>query len=124
MAVWVGTVDDLWSFGRPIGEGGPWKNARVSAGQSSEPYLMTGYEKKAVTLSHTGAQPVRMRVEVDLSGTDTWVEYASFDVPAGKPLEHVFPDEFQAYWVRVKSDAATTVNESNLISPACASLTG
>ena len=108
VALWVGAVDDLWSFGRPVGEGGPWKEAQVTAGQASEPYLMTGYEKKTLSLSHRGRDPVRMRVEVDLSGSDTWVEYAAFDVPAGKPLEHVFPEEFQAYWVRVRSDAATT----------------
>ncbi len=107
-AVWVGAVDDLWTFGRPVGEGGPWKDAQVKAGEPSEPYLMTGYEKKKLTLSHTGAQAVRMRVEVDLTGTGKWVEYASFDVPAGKPHEHVFPEGYQAYWTRVTATADTT----------------
>jgi hypothetical protein len=69
---------------------------------------MTGYERKTLTLSHSATQPVRMRVEVDLSGTGSWVEYASFAVPPGRGLDHAFPDGFQAYWARVKSDSATT----------------
>ena len=107
-AVWVGAVDDLWSLGRPRGEGGPWKDAVVKAGEPSDPYLMTGYEKKTLTLSHRGAQAIRMGVQVDLTGTGKWVEYGPFEVPAGKPFTHVFPDGFQAYWVRVSADRDTT----------------
>lgn len=107
-ALWVGAVDDLWAFGRPVGEGGPWKDSAVQAGEPSEPYLITGYEKKTLSLSHTGTQPVRMRVELDLTGTGKWVEYASFEVTPGKTHVHVFPRGFQAYWLRTISTAATT----------------
>jgi len=108
VSLWVGAVDDLWTFGRPVGEGGPWKDTAVKAGEPSEPYLMTGYERKKLTLSHAAARPVRMNLEVDLTGTGHWVSYAKLDVPAGRPLEHVFPDGFQAYWLRVTSEIATT----------------
>jgi len=107
-AVWVGSVDDLWAFGRPVGEGGPWKDSAVQAGVASDPYLMTGYERKKLTLSHTGSAAVRMRIEVDLTGTGHWVQYASYDVAARQPTDHVFPAGFQAYWVRVTADTVTT----------------
>jgi hypothetical protein len=107
-AVWVGAVDDLWRFGRPVGEGGPWKDAKVQAGEASDPYLMTGYDRKKVSLSHRSDQPVTFKIEVDLTGTGKWVEYASMNVPAGKPVDHVFPDGYQAYWTRVTASAATT----------------
>jgi hypothetical protein len=29
------------------------------------------------------------------------VSYRSFDVPAGKEVNHTFPAEFAAYWVRL-----------------------
>ncbi len=108
VAVWVGVVDDLWSLGKPVGEGGPWKDAAVTAGQPSEPYLMTGYDRKRLTLSHGSNRPVKMRVEVDITGTDKWVPYAMFDVPAGQRVEHRFPDGYQAYWMRVSSDTNST----------------
>jgi hypothetical protein len=107
VALWIGSVDDLWSFGKPAGQGGPWKNTAVNANEPSDPYLMTGYDRKRITLSHTSAHPVRIRVQIDLSGAGHWVEYAAFDVPAGKPAVHDFPDGFQAYWLRVSADSAT-----------------
>ena len=107
-AVWLGVVDDLWSLGKPIGVGGPWKNTAVQPGVASDPYLLTGYDRKTVTLSHTSAAPVRFRVEVDLTGTGQWVNYRSFDVPAGQALAHAFPAAYQAYWLRVVAESATT----------------
>jgi hypothetical protein len=107
-AVWVGSVDDLWAFGRPAGEGGPWKDTAVKAGEPSEPYLMTGYERKRLALSHHAEREVAMRVQVDLTGTGVWAEYARFMVPAGRTQAHAFPAGFQAYWVRVISEVETT----------------
>jgi hypothetical protein len=107
-AVWVGAVDDLWSLGKPVGEGGPWHETQVRAGEPSEPYLMTGYDRKTLRLSHRGTRPVTMKVEVDLSGNGTWGEYGSVDVPAGRVEEHVFPAGYQAYWIRVSANIDTT----------------
>src|SRR5690606_19164427 len=33
VAVWVGTIDDLWRFGKPRGTGGPWKHTPVKSHQ-------------------------------------------------------------------------------------------
>jgi hypothetical protein len=107
-AVWVGAVDDLWSLGKPVGEGGPWKNAAVTAGQPSDAFLMTGYDRKTLTLVHEAKENVRMRVEVDLTGTGKWVTYTTLEVPAGRAIEHRFPDGYQAYWLRVVSGTPTT----------------
>ena len=100
-ALWVGEVDDLWKFGKPRGVGGPWKNTAVTAGKASDAYLMTGYDKKTLTLSHTANESVAITVEVDVSGTGDWQPYQTFDVPAGKSVEHRFPAAFGAYWVRL-----------------------
>ena len=52
-AVWAGVVDDLWKLGKPRGVGGPWKDTKVNAGETSDPYLMTAFDKKSVQLSST-----------------------------------------------------------------------
>jgi hypothetical protein len=69
---------------------------------------MTGYDKKTLTLSHRGTQTVTMKVEVDLAGTGKWVTFATIAVPPGKTVEQAFPEGYQAYWLRVTADAATT----------------
>ena len=107
-AVWAGAVDDLWSLGKPVGVGGPWKDTAVAAGQPSDPYLLTGYDQKSLALSHTSTTPVRVRVEVDLTGTGQWVNYRTFEVPAGQTLTHTFPAAYQAYWLRAVAESPTT----------------
>ncbi len=107
-AVWLGVVDDLWSLGKPVGVGGPWKDSAVQPGVASDPYLLTGYDRKTLMLSHSSLTPVRIRVEVDLTGTGQWVNYRSFDVLAGQSLAHDFPVAYQAYWLRVVAESATT----------------
>ncbi|MCP4644955.1 MAG: hypothetical protein GY851_31225 [bacterium] len=106
-ALWVGEVDDLWRLGKPVGQGGPWKDTRVGAGVPSEPYLMTGYDNKHLELSHNAAEAVRFTLEVDFSGTG-WHTYETFDVPPGETRQHDFPKGFTAYWVRVVLDRACT----------------
>jgi len=108
VALWVGVVDDLWRLGKPRGIGGPWHNSVVRAGEPSDPYLMTGYDRKRVRLAHTSAQPLRMRVEVDISGAGSWVSYRDFEVQPGRSVEHAFSQGFSAYWVRVVASAEAT----------------
>jgi hypothetical protein len=107
-ALWVGALDDLWQLGKPRGVGGPWESTPLSAGAVSDPYLMTGFDQKTLTLSHTSNGSVGFSVDVDISGTGLWQPYKSFSVPSGKGLTHRFPDAFQAYWLRLVSHDATT----------------
>ena len=109
-AVWAGAVDDLWRLGKPVGTGGPWKDAAITAGRPSDPYLMTGYDAKRLTVTQAGGQqPVSVRVEVDLTGDGLWVPYKSLDVAPGGAAEHAFPPAFQACWVRFVADRDATV---------------
>jgi F5/8 type C domain len=105
-AVWAGVVDDLWKLGKPRGQGGPWKESAVVAGVPSDPYLMTGYDKKSVELTVTRESQITL--EVDIDGTGLWVPYKTFDVKSGESLSHSFPKAFSAYWVRAISDNNTT----------------
>ena len=104
VCVWVGVIDDLWQLGKPRGLGGPWKNTSVKAGEPSDPYLMSGYDRKEVTLSHKAGGALHIRLEVDIDGTGLWVPYGRFLVPAGKEIRHTFDEAFGAYWIRAVSE--------------------
>ncbi|MFM2179129.1 MAG: hypothetical protein RL015_3227 [Verrucomicrobiota bacterium] len=106
-ALWTGTVDDLWAFGKTRGEGGPWKNSVVKAGAVSDPYLFTGYDQKHLTLATD--TPVRLTVEADITGDGTWVTYKSFEVSPGEDVEHDFQASLGAYWLRFTSSGDATV---------------
>jgi hypothetical protein len=107
-ALWAGAVDDLWDLGKPVGEGGPWRNTMVKPGIPSDPYLMTGYDRK--NLKITAASPCLITAQVDISGNGDWMDYRSFQIEEGnQTAHHAFPPDFQAYWIRFIGDRSTTV---------------
>jgi hypothetical protein len=106
-ALWVGEVDDLWKFGAPMGEGGPWQDSMVKAGEPSDPYLMAGYDEKDLWLSHHSEKPVTFTVELDFLGDGSWSKYDQLTVKPGESGGIHFPPGFSAHWVRLKADADT-----------------
>ncbi len=103
-AVWAGGIDDLWKFGKPRGIGGPWKDTAVKAGEVSDPYLMTAYELKSLTL--TTSIPANITAEIDITGNGDWATYQTFEVK--DQTKYTFPDAFSAYWIRFTSDKDCT----------------
>jgi len=104
VGLWFGHIDDLWRLGKPTGTGGPWHDTPVAAGVPSDPYLMTGYDRKTLTLSHDADAPVTFTVEVDITADGTWHRYARLLAAPGKPLTHTFPPGYNARWVRLTAN--------------------
>ena len=103
-ALWFGKTDDLWSFGKPSGWGGPWWETPVEADAPSDPYLLTGFDRKCLHLAHEADGPVTFRVEVDFLGTGAWKLYAAIPVGARGYAHHEFPAGFSAHWLRLVAD--------------------
>jgi len=102
--LWFGNIDDLWNMGKPSGWGGPWWETPVKAGATSDPFLMTGFDKKVVHFTQDSDEAVEFSIEVDFLGDGTWKKYKAFTVPAKGYVHHEFPDGFSAHWVRVSVD--------------------
>lgn len=107
LGLWFGGIDDLWKFGKPVGQGGPWKSTSVKAGEASDAYLMTGYDKKTLTLRSD--KDTTVMVEVDIDHQSGWHRYLSMDLKAGESRSHEFPEGFSAHWVRLFSSNDVTV---------------
>ena len=103
-AVWAGVIDDLWKIGKPVGQGGPWKNAEVKASEPSDPYLTGFYDHKKLSLSHNLKEPVKFKIEVEPVGHGPWMTYKEVTIPQGETFKHNFPDNFQARWIRFTSN--------------------
>lgn len=99
-------IDDLWQMGKPKGWGGPWWETVVEAGKVSDPFLMTGFDKKVVHVTHDANHMVYFKFEVDFLGNGLWKEYATLEVPWNGYVHHEFPDAFSAHWIRVTVDKA------------------
>lgn len=105
--VWVGAIDDLWKMGKPVGQGGPWKDSDVRAGVPSDPYLIGFYDDKTLTLSHKSDVPVTFTIEADPTGCGDWMKWQTVTVEPGKEWKFRFPDGFQARWIRFTTDKDT-----------------
>ena len=104
-ALWVGVADDLWAIGKPTGIGGPWNATDVNSREPSDPYIMTGFDKKKLTVCADA--DAKIKVEIDLTGSGTWSTLMSIEVKAGTPVEKDLSG-ISAYWVRFTSDTACT----------------
>ena len=101
-SLWLGGIDDLWKLGKPVGEGGPWKNTKVKAGEPSDPYLMTGYDQKTLVLQ--ADKDCKIITEIDV---DHWTGFhpcKTFNLKAGEKLTYQFPKGFAAHWIRFRSN--------------------
>ncbi|NEW80894.1 MAG: hypothetical protein GZ094_00790 [Mariniphaga sp.] len=103
-AVWAGVIDDLWQMGKPVGEGGPWKNSAVKAGIASDPYLIGFYDKRSLKLSHDSKETVTFTIEVEPIGHGPWMNYKVVTVKPGETFEYSFPETFQSRWIRFAAD--------------------
>jgi hypothetical protein len=93
--LWFGKTDDLWQWGRPAGWGGPWRNSQVKAGVPSDPFLMTGFDKKILHLKGNAD----FKVEVDFLGNGSWEQYRT--IPVRGYVYHIFEPGFSAHWIRL-----------------------
>ncbi len=103
-ALWAGVIDDLWQMGKPVGEGGPWKNSAVKSGETSDPYLIGFYDNRSLKLSHDSKQPVTFRIEVEPIGHGPWMLYKKVTVKPGEVFSYQFSDGFQSRWIRFVAD--------------------
>ena len=103
LALWAGSIDDLWKLGKPTGSGGPWVDNVVAAGEYSEPYLIGFYDDRELNISHKSDSKVVFTVEADPTGEGDWMHYADFEVNPGESMIYHFPAAFQARWIRFKA---------------------
>jgi hypothetical protein len=102
--VWAGTIDDLWKLGKPTGQGGPWKNTKVSANVKSDPYLMGFYDKKSLNISHKSGEAVTFKIEIEAIGHGPWMVFKEVTVKPNEIFEYTFAPDFQARWIRFSTN--------------------
>ena len=107
--LWFGQVDDLWNFGKPSGWGSVWREEEVEAGVPSDPFLMTGFDKKVLHLQNHSDQATDFILEIDYLGNGKWVKHQTIRVAGGTHQAHLFADGFSAHWVRLSLSGESKV---------------
>lgn len=105
-------IDDLWKYGKPTGWGDLWRDETIKANQLSDPFLMTGFDKKTIHFKNNSTTDVEYKIEVDFLGNNTWSTFKTIKVAANAYEYFIFPDGYSAHWLRISTnkDCKTTVS--------------
>jgi hypothetical protein len=76
----------------------------VTAGEPSDPYLMTGFEHKCVHVQNLGSRAATVTIEAGPSGNGRFGSITSITAGAGELATYVFPSGFSCHWARLVSD--------------------
>ncbi len=102
-------IDDLWNYGKPTGWGAVWQDEKVQANEFSDPFLMTGFDKKTVHFINKGKEEIEFTIEIDVMGNDEWHHYKTIKVNPNGYAHYEFPDGYSAHWVRTKVNRESVV---------------
>ena len=103
--LWFGQIADIENWGAPTGHGAVWMNEGVSAGQTSDPFLISGFTRRTLHLRNLGASSVEIEIQSS-TGTDSWSHVRNMTVPPGSYIHGILND-ITAPWIRLKSSAAS-----------------
>lgn len=96
-------IDDLWNYGKPRGWGGVWREEDVMEDQISDPFLMLGFDKKILHISHQDEGAKTFLIEIDYLGNESWEILKTITIYDSGYGYYIFPDGFSAQWVRIRS---------------------
>ncbi len=102
-------IDDLWNYGKPTGWGAVWQDEKVQANEFSDPFLMTGFDKKTVHFINKGKEEIEFTIEIDVMGNDEWHHYKTIKVNPNGYAHYEFPNGYSAHWVRTKVNRESVV---------------
>ncbi len=106
--LWFIEPERLDHLGPVIGRGAVWLNDAVPASIPSEPFLFSGYERRALHLLHSTTEAATITLEVDLQGTGEWTAYRTVTLaPAGQEWLDLTSAP-TASWIRLTSNVPLT----------------
>ncbi|MFC1606468.1 hypothetical protein ACFL47_00735 [Candidatus Latescibacterota bacterium] len=100
--LWFLEPDQLDHLGPVIGRGAVWLNDKVAPNEYSDPFLMSGFTKRAVHLITDDRTMVTF--EIDVNGNGDW-EILS-EVQVHGYLWYEFDDSLDAAWIRLRTSSA------------------
>ena len=110
--LWFTSLTRPDELGPATAEGAVWAKESVKAGESSEPFLFSGWTHRFGWVKNEGKQPVIFTFEIDEAGKNEWKTLKSVTVNAGKSVSVPFASTEKGEWIRVKTDKNTLATVS------------
>jgi hypothetical protein len=103
--LWFTSLDTPDKLGPAIGRGSVWVDEPVKAGDASDPFLLSGFAKRAVLLQHDGSAATTFTLEIDAQGDGQWKTWREVALKADEATQWVeIPATVSGSWIRAKTD--------------------
>jgi hypothetical protein len=106
--LWFLKPEQLDQLGPVFGRGAVWLNDDVTASVASEPFLFSGFERRALHLIHDTESPITVTLEIDESGTNSWKKLRDVELTASGSQWLDLSDAPAASWIRLSTDKNAT----------------
>ncbi len=110
--LWFTSPEKPDQLGPATVSGAVWLNDVVKAGEYSEPFLFSGWNRRCAWIKNEGTTVVNFTFEVDATGSGNWSELKTISVGDEETAFVDFAENETGEWVRIKTNKATkaTVN--------------
>jgi hypothetical protein len=107
--LWFVSPDEIDHLGPVIGRGALWLNEELEAGTVTDPFLVNGYDRRSLYLSHADVEPTTIEIEGDRLGNGRWEPVEGLprvELPARGAVWKQIPNGWT--WIRLKAPKAMT----------------
>lgn len=108
--LWFTNINKPDSLGSTTAMGAIWLDDFVNAGETSEPFLFAGWEKRCAWIKNSGDVSVNILFEVDEVGNSQWSSLKTINVPANQSVFLEFTDNEKGEWIRATSDKTSILS--------------
>jgi hypothetical protein len=108
--LWFTSLQTPDQLGPPLGHGSVWLHETVKSQTPSDPFLLSGFERRALYLECDDNLPITFTLEIDSLGNNQWTTWKKISLPSDKKNIWVeIPSELKAVWIRISTnrDAST-----------------
>jgi len=102
--LWFIKPQQLDELGPVVGRGAVWLQDKIEGSAPSDPFLISGFERRSLNLTHHTASEATITIEYDERGTGQWQKWSEVILPARGAVWLNLSDAPQAVWIRLTSD--------------------
>ncbi len=106
--LWFTESETPDQLGPTLASGAVWLRDVVQAGETSDPFLFAGWQRRSAHFINGSKAPASFSLELDATGTGQWQSLRTITIPPGESAWREFGDDARGEWLRVKADTACT----------------
>lgn len=110
--LWFTTPEKPDQLGPATASGAVWLNDELKAGEYSEPFLFSGWEKRCAWIQNAGKNTVGFSFEIDKNGNGDFSPLKTVELVPGSSRFVDFSENEVGEWVRIRVNKATKATVS------------